>query len=189
MMSNLSVDYQSVQQTCACCNKTFRVVRGNIYTADMPVGIFLAGLHGCRARLTFLAVALRDDMYTSPQTLCVTMKVWDTATEVKLVLTDPADSPWRTEAYLGPMLTREQALAHPLLETFFAIADQILALEPVNDYFNGEEEHKSNPPENCQDVVEADLAAAYQQMAENENREMEALEWAEAMLEDVSDEA
>ena len=35
-------------------------------------------------------------------------------------------------------------------------------------------------------VVKAGLAAAYQQMAEDEAREAEALEWAEATVEDVA---
>ena len=38
-------------------------------------------------------------------------------------------------------------------------------------------------------VVRADLTAAYQQMAADEDRETEALEWAEATLEDVADAA
>ena len=37
-------------------------------------------------------------------------------------------------------------------------------------------------------VVKPDLAAAYQQMAADEAREAEALEWAEAMIGDVADE-
>ena len=37
-------------------------------------------------------------------------------------------------------------------------------------------------------VVKRDLEAAYQQMAQEEKREAEALEWAEATLGDVSDE-
>ena len=37
-------------------------------------------------------------------------------------------------------------------------------------------------------VIEDDLDAAYKQMAEDENREMEAMEWAEALISDVSNE-
>ena len=36
-------------------------------------------------------------------------------------------------------------------------------------------------------VVGADLEAAYREMAEDEEREAEALDWAEATIEDVSD--
>ena len=38
-------------------------------------------------------------------------------------------------------------------------------------------------------VLNQDLEAAYQQMAQDELREVEALEWAEATVRDVSDEA
>lgn len=38
-------------------------------------------------------------------------------------------------------------------------------------------------------LLEADLSAAYQEMAAEEERELEAMEWAEATLEDVADEA
>ncbi len=37
-------------------------------------------------------------------------------------------------------------------------------------------------------VISAELEAAYQQMAEDEDREAEALEWAEATIGDVADE-
>jgi predicted CopG family antitoxin len=37
-------------------------------------------------------------------------------------------------------------------------------------------------------VVKADLAEAYRQMAADEEREAEAMEWAEAMIGDVADE-
>lgn len=37
-------------------------------------------------------------------------------------------------------------------------------------------------------VIDKDLEAAYKQMAQEEQREAEALEWAEATLEDVADE-
>jgi predicted CopG family antitoxin len=37
-------------------------------------------------------------------------------------------------------------------------------------------------------VLDHDLEAAYQQMAQDESREAEALEWAEATLRDVGDE-
>jgi putative NADPH-quinone reductase len=37
-------------------------------------------------------------------------------------------------------------------------------------------------------VLDHDLEAAYQQMAQDEAREAEALEWAEATLSDVGDE-
>ena len=38
-------------------------------------------------------------------------------------------------------------------------------------------------------VIGTDLEAAYRQMAQDEDREAQALEWAEATLQDVSDEA
>lgn len=38
-------------------------------------------------------------------------------------------------------------------------------------------------------VVQPDLAAAYREMAAEEDREVEALEWSEATLEDVADAA
>jgi predicted CopG family antitoxin len=38
-------------------------------------------------------------------------------------------------------------------------------------------------------VIDQDLAAAYQRMAQDEQREGEALEWAEATVGDVADEA
>lgn len=38
-------------------------------------------------------------------------------------------------------------------------------------------------------ILEKELEAAYYQMAEDEERETEAFEWAEALVEDVADEA
>ena len=38
-------------------------------------------------------------------------------------------------------------------------------------------------------VIDEDLEAAYAEMAQDEERETEALEWSEALISDVSDEA
>lgn len=38
-------------------------------------------------------------------------------------------------------------------------------------------------------VIDEDLEAAYAEMAQDEEREAEALEWSEALISDVSDEA
>jgi hypothetical protein len=65
------------------------------------------------------------------------LDVWSTDTEIQMSVTDPDESPWREEQYLGSMLTREQALVSPLLPTFFAIADQIALQEPVSSFVNG----------------------------------------------------
>lgn len=41
----------------------------------------------------------------------------------------------------------------------------------------------------CPHVTDTELALAYQQMAQDEVREGEDLEWVEALMEDVADEA
>lgn len=133
-MNELRIDYQLVSQSCTHCRCEFEVSRGAVYIANRPEGLYLAGMHGCQDKTVFFAIALREDGEPGSQPICFMLKAWPTATEIQMVITNPEDSPWITETYMGSMLRREAALAHPLIKRVFEIADEIVMRPPVYLY-------------------------------------------------------
>jgi hypothetical protein len=136
-MGDISIDFELLDHTCSCCDAPFQVSRGGVYRDGVPIGLYLAAMHGCDLRMALLAIALQTDPHNPEATTSIALDIWSTDTEIQMSVTDPEDSPWREEQYLGPILTREQALASPLLPIFFTIADQIALQDPVNRFLNG----------------------------------------------------
>ena len=61
------------------------------------------------------------------------------AEQYEVMVTGPDDCPWRDAKLIGPVLTRDEALAHPWLPEVFHISDHIVAEdEPVKSYLAGE---------------------------------------------------
>lgn len=136
VMSELTIDYQLASQTCDHCKAQFDVSRGRVYNDGKPAGLYLAAMHGCRSRLVFLAVALRENLNLNFPFVCFLLKVRLAPTEIQMTVTDPEESPWASESYVGSMLTRETALSHPLIKTVFEVADQITMRDPVHGYLD-----------------------------------------------------
>jgi hypothetical protein len=135
-MRKIAIDFELLDQTCSCCDAPFQVSRGGVYEDGQPIGLYLAAMHGCDQRMALLAIAVQTDPQNPEETTSIALDVWSTDTEIQMSVTDPEESPWREEQYLGPMLTREKALASPLLPTFFAIADEIALQDPVSSFLN-----------------------------------------------------
>ena len=138
-MSQITIDHQDVSQTCDHCHKTFDVSRGSVYEDGEGFSIYLAGMHECHSgRSVHLAIAVREGYKEFQETCAVAMQVRATETDFEMFVADVKDSPWRGESYLGRMMDREEALNSPLKETFFHIADHVVADNPkVHEYLNG----------------------------------------------------
>lgn len=53
-----------------------------------------------------------------------------------MTVTDASESFWKSEEYLGKLMDRAEALASPLIDSFFHIADHIVSDIPqVRSYF------------------------------------------------------
>jgi hypothetical protein len=136
-MAAITIDHQLAQETCPCCGIQFEVSRGCAYQDGEPYGIYLAAMHGCRQRMVLLAVGLQADGDNASKTVCATLKVWCTPAQFEVSFTDPRESPWAREEYLQPLLSRQEALAHPLKSALLAVVDQIVLHNPVHGYLIG----------------------------------------------------
>jgi hypothetical protein len=133
---NITLDRQAVSQHCADCGVTFTVVRGSVYDAGNPMGLYLIALHGhSRAgRMAHLAVAVLGAKDCSP--LAAAMDVTATAEQFVFTLVDWDTSPWRKETYLGIMLGADQVRAQPERATFFHVAGHVTReLPEIRTYF------------------------------------------------------
>jgi len=126
----MTFDRQAYSDVCDHCRESFQVVRGSVFDDGNGIALYLAAMHGCDARRVDLAIAIREGYAGSKETLATFMKVRPRVDEVQMTVVDPTNSCWTTEDYLGRSLTRDEALTSPLIDSFFHIADQLVAEIP-----------------------------------------------------------
>jgi hypothetical protein len=133
-MSEFTIDRQAATDTCRHCGKVYSVSRGSVYDDGSPFALYIAGMHGCQGDpVVALAVAVKTSAGETPS--AITLQVQPSETEFQMRIVAPDNSPWKSHTYLGRMLTREEALASPLRETFFRIADIVVTENPeVNSF-------------------------------------------------------
>jgi len=137
---DLSIDRQPVSLTCPACDAEFLVVRGSVFDAGQPVGLYLIALHGHSpgGPVAHLAVALRNPEDEDAVPVAVAMDVVPASGEFGFYLVDWRDSTWQTESYLGDRIDRAEALEHPRSEDFLRVAGTIAkSLEEVGEYLFG----------------------------------------------------
>ncbi|HMC21248.1 MAG TPA: hypothetical protein VKL19_05345 [Thermoanaerobaculia bacterium] len=142
----LTLDYQEATQRCEHCAKDYPVSRGSIYESGKPVAIYLAGLHPCSSggSAIFAVGVAPEDPRGKAQSFSI--QVWLVNDQYQMSLLDPEKSPWRTHGYLGPMMTRAQALASPRKAFYFELADCIVGSNPqVIEFFRGLSEPEPPP--------------------------------------------
>lgn len=137
-MSDVTIDFQNVEQACDHCGAVFDVSRGSAYDGDEGFSIYLAGLHQCGSgKLAHLAIAIREGYESFKETCAICLHVWVDEGEFRMAIVDSKQSPWKDESYLGEIMDREKALAHPGLQAFFHVADHIVRENPkINAYFD-----------------------------------------------------
>ena len=69
--------------------------------------------------------------YASPaDRLAFPFRLWAAQESYNVVLTEAAESPWSDSTFLGPLLNRAEALAHPWCKEMFQITDHIARDDP-----------------------------------------------------------
>lgn len=114
---------------CLDCGGSFPHITGFVSSADGPAAVYFASTHthaGHAARIdvtlgTWGAEPPRDDHVTFS---CELRLAGARAVDAPVSLSD-------APAILGRMLTREEALAHPLVEDFWAVVDTIAEQDPA----------------------------------------------------------
>jgi hypothetical protein len=134
----ITLDKQVVAQRCHECGADFTVVRGSVYDAGEGLGLYLIALHGHspEGRLGHLALALLDRSELEPVLLAAAMNVIAMPRQIGFVLVDWESSPWRSEKYLGRMLTPVEVRASPHKSMYFHLAQHVIEeLPEVRAYF------------------------------------------------------
>jgi hypothetical protein len=128
--------------TCAHCGTEYPRVYGNVIEDERQAGVYSADLHenhqshDRRALLAIGTVGWDEDTQEW-QKYSVTLDIWPTATEFQMTLLDAEWSPYEEGQHLGHILDREEALASPLKDTFFHMADHIVVDDPrVHSHLN-----------------------------------------------------
>ena len=115
--------------TCHCCGKKSYVGHGFIYKNDDAYAVYYVGwsdAHPDKKVSIAIAIGKWDDDSTVDDRTCFGIEASEGADEIFLRVIEPDESPWSNTDLLGPMLTRDEALSHPLLKEVFVIAEVIL---------------------------------------------------------------
>lgn len=134
---DLSLDCQPITQTCPECDTEFLVLRGSVFDADEPIGLYLVALHGHSpgGPIAHLAIGLRDSEDGTSDPTAVAMDVVPASGDFGFSVVDWRDSPWQTESYLGDRIDRDQALEHRRHRDFLTAAGYVAkSLPEVDEY-------------------------------------------------------
>ena len=135
-MPEFTIDRQAAKDTCKHCGKVYEVSRGSVFEDHSPLALYIAGMHGCEGNpIVALTIAIARPPGEPPS--AVTLQVTPTKTQFEMRVIAPDESPWQNHTYLGRMLTREEALASPLIDLFFKLADIIVTENPEVNSFLG----------------------------------------------------
>jgi hypothetical protein len=136
----ITLDRQTVAKECSDCCVSFSVVRGSVYDAGQPVGIYLIALHGHSpdGRIAHAAVALLDRTAGEPHPVAAAILVTEMPQQFECQFVPWSESPFRDDTYLGEMLEPDVARQYPRRDLMFAIVDCMLDdLPEVQSYFSG----------------------------------------------------
>ena len=134
----ITLDKQVASQRCPECDVDFTVIRGSVFDAGQPCGLYLIALHGHSPKglLGHLAIAVIDSLISEPNSRAAAMQVSATTGQFGFSLVDWQTSLWRSEVYLGQMLSPDQVRASVHRPTFFHIAEHVVDDIPeVRAYF------------------------------------------------------
>lgn len=129
---NLSLDQQTIEMTCPECEEDFLVIRGSVFDAEAPVGLYLLALHGHTPSgpVAHLAIGLLDPENEDTDPVAVAMDVVPADGDFGFAVVDWRDSTWQTESYLGEQLDRDEVLEHPRKPDFFEVAGYVARTLP-----------------------------------------------------------
>jgi hypothetical protein len=114
---------------CLDCGGEFPHVTGYVYDSDGPVAVYFGSCHGHEGRAAWLDVIVGTWGVDPPAQDHVTFSC-----EVRAIGAMAIDAPAtlsRPSDLLGVVLTRVEALSHPLLATFWTVVDAVREQDPL----------------------------------------------------------
>ena len=114
---------------CLDCGLSFPHITGYVYGADGPMAVYFASTHTHADHAARIDVTLGTWGVDPPAEDHVTFSC-----ELRVAGARAVDAPASLSdapPVLGRMLTREEALAHPLLDEFWAVVDTVGEQDPL----------------------------------------------------------
>ena len=122
------------QSQCSCCeNVTTRLTRFVYKDDDAFVVYYAQFAHGHPEKRLSGIIGLGewgDDSVGPEARLAFPFRIWLRDDNFQVGLVDAAESPWSHVKFLGRILDRGEALAHPWIEEVFHITDHMVADDP-----------------------------------------------------------
>lgn len=126
---NVEIGEERKSSVCACCGRESYVGHGFVYKHNDAYAIYYAGWapsHSPRKVTFAIAIGEWDDNSTSNDRTCFGLEVRIKEGELELMVVAPEDSPWPETKLLGKMLSRNDALTHPLANNAKEIAELVV---------------------------------------------------------------
>jgi hypothetical protein len=119
--------------TCECCGKdTVRLTRFVTRNGDAYAVYYLqytAG-HDPDHMTGLIGLGEWGESGTPADRLAFPFRLWATEDSYNVGLTDAVESPWSDSSFLGRLLDRNEALAHPWCKEVFHLTDHITRDDP-----------------------------------------------------------
>lgn len=130
---------------CPCCNGRMTNLTRFVSRDGDAFAIYHATLAEEHPELgAHLAIGIDDDWSMPESSSRVAFACWIllAENELRVSVTNKAESPWSESKVLGRMLDRDEALANPLIDEVFHLTDHIVEQDPViRELFAGESIH------------------------------------------------
>jgi len=135
-MESISLEVGEDQQTsrCACCDRESSTGHGFIYRAGTAFAVYYAAWsrhHREHGVMLAIGMGAWGAGSSSADRTCIGMVAREGQYDILFTIVGPAQSPWPETELFGTMLTREEALASPMLSEAFAIAEHVVANHPA----------------------------------------------------------
>lgn len=119
---------------CQCCKGRMTNLTRFVAKDGDAFAIYHATLTEQHPELgVYLAIGVDDDWSKPESPSRVAFACWlsPAENEIRVSVTDRAESPWSESKVLGRMLDREEALASPLIDEVFHLTDHIVKQDAV----------------------------------------------------------
>ena len=124
--------------TCECCGeRTTHLVRF-VSRDDSAFGVYLADFSPGHDFVSVLVSfgGWGDDSFTPADRTAFAFRIWISENSYQVGLVDGADTKFKN-GYFGQILSREEALGHPLRQEVFDLSDHIVECDrPVIEFLN-----------------------------------------------------
>jgi len=126
----LEIDFEPpTESICECCgNTTVRLTRFVLNDGD-AFAVYYAQFtksHSEKALEGLVGLGAWGDDAGPDQRLAFPFRMWIRDENAVVGLVDAAQSPWSESTFLGRLLDRDEALAHPWVKDVFHITDHML---------------------------------------------------------------